>query len=654
MCGICGALALPGGPDIDPEVVVRMRDTMPHRGPDDAGVFVAPDRRVAMGHRRLSIVDLSPAGHGPMANEDGTVWISYNGEVYNHAALRPGLEAAGHVYRSRTDTETLLHLYEEYGVAMLDALRGMFAFSLWDARRRRLVLARDRLGIKPLYYTTAGGQFLWASEIKGLLAHPQVSADIDEEALRHYLTFAAVPPPATLFRGIRKLAAGHVLVIEGDREPVVKRWWMPAGHVLPDGLSADDEQAVAEYFRNLLRSAVVEQTMADVPHGVLLSGGLDSSLILALLSAQLDQPAHTFSVGFENDPHFDERAYAARVARQFDADHHELVLKPTEVMTAVPELIYGQDEPLADWVCLPLQLLSRLVRQSGVVVIQVGEGSDELFAGYPRYRRYVSIQRHWWRKYLRLPAPVRRAIAAAADPLLARVPRLREPRDLLRRAARGEPLFLSGAIVNWEPEKAALLTADARERLQHAPSSAELAMRNLAQFAADAPQANGDHFASALAYQDLMVRLPELLLMRVDKMTMLSSVEARVPFLDHRIVELGMALPDRLKLGPDGKRTKHIVKRAAAPLLDARVIDRPKKGFDVPLSDWLRCEPLRSWGEHTVLKSRLMDRGIFDPERVCALFRSHQEGKADHGIRLWTLINLCSWAQRWLDAGAGS
>ena len=651
MCGICGALARPGGPDIDPEVVVRMRDMMPHRGPDDAGVFVAPDRRVAMGHRRLSIVDLSPAGHGPMANEDGTVWISYNGEVYNHAALRPGLEAAGHVYRSRTDTETLLHLYEEYGVAMLDALRGMFAFSLWDAPRRRLVLARDRLGIKPLYYTTAGGQFLWASEIKALLAHPAVSADIDEAALWQYLTFAAVPPPATLFGGIRKLAAGHVLVIEGDGEPVITRWWTPAGHPLPDGLSPDDEAGVAAHLRELLRSAVVEQTMADVPHGVLLSGGLDSSMILALLSAQLDRPVQTFSVGFEDDPHFDERSYAARVAQRFTADHHELVLKPAEVMTAMPELIHGQDEPLSDWVCVPLQLLSRLVRQSGVVVVQVGEGSDEVFSGYPRYRRYASINRHWWRKYLLVPAVLRRAVAAAADPLLARVPRLREPRDLLRRAARGEALFISGAIVNWEPEKVALLTSYAREQLLEAPSSTDVAMRNLARFAADAPQANGDHFASAIAYQDLMVRLPELLLMRVDKMTMLSSIEARVPFLDHRIVELGMALPDRLKLGPDGNRTKHIVKRAAEPLLDARVIERPKQGFDVPLADWLREEPLGSWAEHTVLQSRLMRRGIFDIAALRTMFRAHREGRVDYGFRLWNLINLCAWAERWVGQG---
>ncbi|MEX2156227.1 MAG: asparagine synthase (glutamine-hydrolyzing) [Gemmatimonadales bacterium] len=644
MCGICGALALPGAADVDPDVIVRMRDTMPHRGPDDAGVFVDRTGRIGMGHRRLSIVDLSPAGHGPMPNEDETVWISYNGEVYNHAALRVGLEAAGHRYRSRTDTETLLHLYEERGLAMVQELRGMFAFSLWDAKRRRLVLVRDRLGIKPLYYTTAGGQFLWASEIKALLAHPAVTAELDEAALWQYLTFAAVPPPATLFCGIRKLAAGHLLVIDGDREPVVSRWWTPVGHALPDGLSPEDEQGVAAYLRDLLQSAVVEQTMADVPHGLLLSGGVDSSMILALLSAHLPEPVQTFSVGFEGDPHFDERSHAVRVAERFAADHHELVLRPAEVMSAVPEMIYGQDEPVADWVCLPMQLLSRLVRQAGVVVVQVGEGSDEVFAGYPRYRRYTAVHRRWWRPYMRVPAPLRRALSAAASPLLARAPRLREPRDLLRRAARGEPLFLSGAVVNWEPEKEALLTSAARQRLRRSPSSAALAQRNLAQFAAEDP--DGD-FASAIAYQDLMIRLPELLLMRVDKMTMLSSVEARVPFLDHRVVELGMALPDRLKLGSDGNRTKHVLKLAAAPLLDLRVIDRPKKGFDVPLSGWLRQEPLGSWAEHTVLRSRLLQRGIFDPEPVRAMFTAHTNGKADHGFRLWNLINLCAWAERW-------
>ncbi len=358
MCGICGVCALSGGPDVDPDALVRMRDTMVHRGPDDAGVYLSRDRRIGMGHRRLAIVDLSPAGRGPMANEDGTVWISYNGEIYNHALLRGPLEARGHRYRSRTDTETLLHLYEEHGPLMLGHLRGMFAFSLWDERAAALLLARDRLGVKPLYYTVAGGQLLWASEIKALVAHPAVSADIDEAGLAQYLTYGAVPPPATLFAGIRKLAAGHFLSVEREGDVRVQRWWSPAGHPLPDGLGAEDEKAVGAHLLRLLDEAVTEQTMADVPHGLLLSGGVDSSLILAILSAHRTQPVQTFSVGFEQQAHYDERPFAATVARRFGADHHELVLDPDQVMKSLPELVHAQDEPLADWVCLPLQLLS--------------------------------------------------------------------------------------------------------------------------------------------------------------------------------------------------------------------------------------------------------------------------------------------------------
>ena len=647
MCGICGVLSLPGGTDVNRAVVVRMRDSMTHRGPDDAGLYMSRDLKVGMGHRRLSIVDLSPAGHGPMSNEDGTIWVSYNGEVYNHADLRKSLEAAGHRYRSRTDTETLLHLYEEHDLGMLHQLRGMFAFALWDERRSRLVIARDRVGIKPVYFTVAGRMLLWASEIKSLLAHPAVAAEIDEGALMHYLTFAAVPAPATLFAGIHKLAPGHVLVVERSGAIQMTRWWTPAGHPLPDGLSPHAEAAVANHLRELLTSAVLEETMSDVPHGLLLSGGVDSSLILAILSRHLNRPVQTFSVGFEKATHFDERRYAARVACRFGADHHELVLQPDQVIASLPELVYAQDEPVADWVCLPMKLLSRVVRDSGVIVVQVGEGSDELFAGYPRYRRYASVHRQFWAPYMRLPASLRRTICAVITPLLAGSNRLREPRDLFRRAARGQPLFLSGAVVNWEGEKEGLLTRQARARLHGAESSPELVMRNLAQFQQDAP--HGD-FAAAIAFQDFMVRLPELLLMRVDKMTMWNSVEARVPFLDHRIVELGMALPAELKLR--GGCTKHILKLAARPLLGPDVLERPKKGFDVPLSAWLRREPLGSWAERTVMGSHLMHRGIFDLNTLRTLFREHREGRADHGFRLWNLVNLCSWSDRWVDRRA--
>lgn len=643
MCGISGAMRLSGQGAVTDDTVRRMCDPMAHRGPDDSGVWVSADGAVGLGHRRLSIVDLSPAGHCPMPNEDGRVWITYNGEVYNHAALRPALEQAGHRYRSRTDTETLLHLYEERGIDMLHELRGMFAFAIWDEPKRRLFIARDRVGIKPLYYTVADGMLLWGSEIKALLAHPAVRREIDEAALVQYLTFAAVPPPDTMFAGIHKLPAGHLLLVENG-ELQVRRWWTPAGHALPEGLRIDDERAVATHIRELLTAAVLEETMADVPHGMFLSGGLDSSLILAILSGHLDRPVQTFSVGFDGAAHFDERPYAAAVAKQFNADHHELVLQPDQVMEQLPELVYAQDEPIADWVCLPLKLLSKLVRDSGVIVVQVGEGSDEIFAGYPRYRRYHHVHERYWQRYMRLPRPVRGAISSMVSPVLATSGRMREPRDMFRRAARDEPMFISGAVANWDVETRELLSPRVRDGAGTLVSGAKVAMHNMARFRHDAP---GGDYAAAMAYQDFMVRLPELLLMRVDKMTMLSSIEARVPFLDHRLVELGFALPASLKL--KNGVTKYILKEAARPLLGDATIDRPKKGFDVPLSEWLRAPKLGRWAEDVVLGSTLMKRDVLDAAHVRGMFREHAAGQADHGFRLWNLVNLCAWSQRWID-----
>ena len=643
MCAICGVLRLhKHGGEVEANDIVRMRDAMIHRGPDDAGLYMSGDRRIGMGHRRLSIVDLSEAGRGPMSNEDGTIWISYNGEVYNHADLRKPLEAAGHIYRSRTDTETLLHLYEERGLDMVHELRGIFAFSIWDATRERLVIARDRLGVKPVYYTIAGGYLLWASEIKSLLTHPAVSADLNEDALVQYLTYAAVPAPDTLFAGIKKLAAGQMLVAERGNISVTQ-WWTPAGHDLPAGLATDDEAGIAEHLRELLTSSVTEQTMADVPHGVLLSGGVDSGLILSILSRTLREPVRTFSVGFEDNGHFDERFQARATAKQFGADHHEFVLEPHQVSGLIPELVYGQDEPISDWTCLPTMMLSRLVRDSGVVVVQVGEGSDELFAGYPRYRRYASLHDGIWSRYMLLPRVVRRGVNAVTANVLPGWKLLREPRDLFRRAAHDEPLFVSGAVVNWDDEKASLLSRSARARTTIGATSSELARRNLAHFHQSTPR--GD-FVSAMAYQDLMVRLPELLLMRVDKMTMLNSIEARVPFLDHRLVEFGMAVSGELKL--KGGRTKHILKVAAQPLLNEDLLNRPKRGFDVPLAGWLRGNEVGGWAQSTVLNSGLLHRDFFDKSALQTLFRQHRDGSHDHGFRIWNLVNCCAWYDKWV------
>jgi asparagine synthase (glutamine-hydrolysing) len=348
-------------------------------------------------------------------------------------------------------------------------------------------------------------------------------------------------------------------------------------------------------------------------------------------------------VGFDNATRFDERAQARKVAERFGTEHRELVLQPREVIGLLPELVYAQDEPLGDWVCLPLQLLARLVRRSGVTVVQVGEGSDELFAGYPRYRRYARLQAGIWGAYMRLPRGVRRAVGAVTDRSLGGATRLREPRDLFWRAARDEPLFLSGAVAWWEAEKLRLLSPRLSARLRNGAASASVAARNLARFHAESPQ--GD-VASAMAYQDLMVRLPELLLMRVDKMTMLHSVEARVPFLDHRLVEFALALPMRFKL--KGGETKQILKVAARELLPAEVLRRPKRGFDVPLAAWLRESPLGPWAESTILDSTLFARDVFQRDEVARVLRAHRSGRADYGFPLWSLLNLCAWHDHWV------
>ena len=364
MCGICGIYEYGvSQPTVSDSLVVRMRDTMFHRGPDDAGVYLSADRRVGLGNRRLSIVDLSPAGRNPMPNEDGRVWITFNGEIYNHESLRPGLEARGHRYRSRTDTETVIHLYEERGLDFVDELEGDFAIALWDEAARRIVLARDRVGVKPLYYTLTGGRLIFASEIKAILEHPAVSRDVDEEALYHYLTFLTTPAPQTLFAGIQKLPAGCMLICDARGDVKITRYW----DAVPTGLDpsiATDERAIAEELRLLLKESIAERMMSDVPFGVFLSGGVDSTANVALMSELMNQPVRTFTVGFRDNPHHNEIEEARFVAREYGADHHEVLISQQELLDFLPELIFHQDEPIADPVCVPLYYVSKLARET--------------------------------------------------------------------------------------------------------------------------------------------------------------------------------------------------------------------------------------------------------------------------------------------------
>src|SRR6266581_7867099 len=418
MCGICGVLDFgSSATPVDEPTLRRMADTMAHRGPDSDGYFVAPDHQLGLGFRRLSIVDLA-TGDQPMSNEDDSVRLVFNGEIYNHADHRPRLEALGHRFRSRCDAEVVLHLYEEHGPDCVDHLRGMFAFALWDSRRRRLLLARDRIGVKPLYFAALPHALLFGSEIKALFGHPGVTPRLNEDALSLYLTFAATPAPRTLFEGVQKLPPGHLLIVDTETgQRSLERYWQP----LPD----PDELAVrrspeeyVERLETLVRESIRLRMMSDVPYGAFLSGGVDSSLNVALMAELADRPVSTFSVAIEADVASDELGFARAVAERYGTRHHEVVIGAQDFLEYLPNLVWHQDEPLADPVCVPLHAISEQARGTGTKVIQVGEGADELFSGYPSYAFFTDFHRRVWRPYLLLPGGVRRAAAASVGPLM--------------------------------------------------------------------------------------------------------------------------------------------------------------------------------------------------------------------------------------------
>src|SRR3954465_12123432 len=417
MCGICGVWeygATRG--NVGRELLVSMRDVMTHRGPDDAGELVFDDARGGFGFRRLSIIDLSEAGHQPMRGCSERVWLVFNGEIYNHASLREELEQRGHVYRSRTDSETILHLYEERGLDFVNELEGDYAIAIWGGGRAQLLLVRDRAGVKPLYFYHENGRFIFASEIKAILQHPAVTPEINEEALYHYLTFVTTPAPLTLFRNIQKIPAGHLLTIDRGGELRMHQYW----DALPPAPAAN-QLSEAEHEANilkLLRESIKKRMMADVPFGVFLSGGVDSSANVALMSELMSQPVRTFTVGFHDCEELNELEAARDLSKRFGTDHHEVLIGRQEMQRFLPELVFHQDEPIADPVCVPLYYVSKLARETGTIVVQVGEGSDELFSGYDKYVKYLRLYERFWRHAARAPRLARRAAGALASPLV--------------------------------------------------------------------------------------------------------------------------------------------------------------------------------------------------------------------------------------------
>lgn len=639
MCGICGVWEYGAAEGrVEHALVTRMRDVMTHRGPDDAGALLFDEGRGGLGFRRLSIIDLSEAGHQPMHGCTDRVWLVFNGEIYNHALLREGLEQRGHVYASRTDSETILHLYEERGLDFVNEIEGDFAIALWDADREQLVLARDRAGVKPLYFYQHNGRFIFASEIKAILEHPAVTPEVNEEALYHYLTFVTTPAPQTLFRGVQKLPAGHMLVINRGGEVCMKQYWDALPPVTPVVRTEEEHQ---KNILELLRSSIKKRMMADVPFGVFLSGGVDSSANVALMSELMTQPVRTFTVGFHDTEELNELESARAISKRFGTNHHEVMIGREEMLRFLPELVFHQDEPIADPVCVPLYYVSKLARDTGTIVVQVGEGSDEIFGGYDWFRTYLQIQERFWRHAERAPLSARRAASALAKPLVKKVLKKRMASELVRRLGANESLFWGGAVVFDETSKPSVLSLEMRGR-HNGLSTYDVVRPYQETIASARPHSD---FAARMTYLELKLRLPELLLMRVDKITMATSVEARVPFLDHHLIEYAMGLPRNLKV--KGTSGKHILKRALESVLPADVLYKPKRGFGAPTREWFRGPEGESLVQQ-LLNSSIRERNFFDYSFIQRLADEHTREVRDWSANLWCLLNLSLWYDHWI------
>ncbi len=630
MCGINGiALATQSGRQIDRAVLERMRDVIKHRGPDDDGIFI--DGRIGLGHRRLSIVDVA-SGHQPMTNEDGSLRITYNGEIYNHADFRESLEARGHVYRTHCDTETILHLYEDFGADCVDHLRGMFAFAIWDARKRELFIARDRLGVKPLYYLhTDDGSLYFGSEIKTLLEASDITPEINFEVLPDYLANHAPSGEQTLFRNIKRLLPGHTLVWRDGKIDVRKYWDVSFVKAAEDGRS--DADYIAEWSE-MFRTSVRLRLMADVPLGMFLSGGIDSSAIAAVMSGMVDEPIKTFSVAFA-EREANELAYARIVAEAFKTNHHEITVTPEEFFRVLPQLVWHEDEPLAHPSSVALYFVS-LLASKHVKVVLTGEGSDELLAGYARYRKTILNLQYGARYRSITPGSVRSVVREGIQRLPTSKARQKLLRSFLSVAPDIESIYFDNFAVFPSDMQHDLLTPETRERTG--------AIDPYAGVRSALRETDAQSLLDRLLYADIKTYLHELL-MKQDQMSMATSIESRVPFLDHKLVEFTCSLPERMKLR--GGTTKYILRESMKSVLPASILSRPKMGFPVPVGSWFRGA-YRSVIDEFVLGERALSRGIFEPDFVRQLVRRHEIGE-NHEERLWALVNFEMWQRQFFD-----
>ena len=626
MCGIVGVLSFSDSKFVITESYLeRMRDTMVHRGPDGAGTWVSQNRKVGLGHRRLSIIDLSDAAAQPMCNEDETLWVSFNGEIYNHAEVRSELDRIGS-YKWKTnhsDTEVILHAFEQWGIDCIQKFRGMFAIALWDGRARQLWLIRDRIGVKPLYYCVHHGRLTFASEIKALIQDPDQKRVVHEEAFYHYLSFLTTPAPQSLFDGIKKVPPGSWLRIDENGRVQEQRYWDVWDHVTP--LSAASEGEISERILSELRTAVRLRKVSDVPVGVFLSGGIDSSTNALLFSEGENEPIKTFSIGYQGEyqSYQNELQYAQSMAKTVGADYYEKLLHIDDLIEFLPEMVKLQDEPIADPVCVPVYYVSKLAREKGVTVCQVGEGADELFCGYAGWMRLLELQCR-----LDTPAPLfMKRLALGALKLFGKEEAFSYER--LKRATMGQPIFWGGAEAFTEVQKMRLISPRLRKKFTGYTSWE--AIRPIRQRFEE--KAWDKSHLNWMSYLDINLRLPELLLMRVDKMSMGVSLEGRVPFLDHKFVELAMSIPTSLKTR--GGTTKYMLKKSVRGLIPEKVIDRKKQGFAVPLYEWYSDKLGKTIRKELDTLCEQMD--FFDRSEVFRLLDQK------NGASTWYLLNFALW-----------
>jgi asparagine synthase (glutamine-hydrolysing) len=631
MCGINGiALSTKSGRVLDRHILEEMRDVIAHRGPDDRGLFV--DERVGLGHRRLSIVDVA-SGHQPMTNEDGSLRITYNGEIYNHADFRAELESKGHVYQTHCDTETILHLYEEYGPACVEHLRGMFSFAIWNRAKQELFIARDRLGVKPLYYThTADGSLYFGSEIKTLLEAGAIRAELNFASLSDYLANHAPSGEETLFAGIKRLLPGHYMIWR-DGELRIKRYWDVSFEKVNETGKTDAEY-IDEWYE-MFRQSVRLRLMADVPLGMFLSGGIDSSAIAAIMSGMVSDPIKTFSVAFR-EREANELEYARLVSNAFKTDHHEVVVSAEDFFEALPRLIWHEDEPLAHPSSVALYFVSRLAA-SHVKVVLTGEGSDELLAGYGRYRKTMLNLAVGARYQSVTPKVLRSIVRERIASLPGGRVRQRLQRTFLSVAPDIESIYFDNFAVFTRAQQQSLLTESTLEKMGGIDP-----YRGVRQFLSET---DASSTLDKLLYADIKTYLHELL-MKQDQMSMAASIESRVPFLDHKLVEFTSSLPERLKLR--GSTTKYILRKAMQGVLPQQILTRPKMGFPVPIASWFRGQFSHLIDEY-VLSDRVTARGIFNPQFVRELVQRHQQGGENHEERLWALVNFEMWQRQFFD-----